>query len=86
MNMNSWEFEDLAMELATASVMELMSIYTREDNKYSEACTKLFHEKDERKREILTKECEKLELGRTKVALKLAEKLTKREDILGNRK
>lgn len=80
MNINSWDYYDLEKEMQGATVGKLLELYKREDKNYSDKCSEYFNymsKLSEEDKQKLIKECEFFEGSRMKVALSIAENLTK---------
>jgi hypothetical protein len=79
-NLNSWDYYDLETEMAGATLGKLQELFKREDKKYSDKCGEFFQNMSKLTEEgqaKLLKECEHFEGARLKVALAIAEALTK---------
>lgn len=80
MHLNSWDYYDLEKEMQDASVGKLLDLYKRENKKYSDKCAEYFKfmsKLSEDDKKALEKECEFFEGARMKLALQIAEHLTK---------
>lgn len=80
MAINGWEHYDLEQELHKSSPVQVLAIYKRETEKYNNKCTELvsrFNKVTEKEQSELEAECHHLNEARCKVALKLADMLTK---------
>jgi len=80
MNLNSWDYDELDKEMRKATPFQLLQLYKRENKKYTEKCVEYANRIGTLTPEgitVLEKECEFLNGARIKVALKIAEELTK---------
>lgn len=80
MNLNSWDYHELSKEVVNSSIAQLLEIYKREEQKYSEKCKHYFDMQGsltEEGRKEIVKQCEFLEGGKFLVALEIADRLTK---------
>lgn len=80
MDLNSWDYHDLDKEMRGANVFELMELFKRERGKYTDKCSELVSNMknlNEVGRQSIEDECRFLEGAKLKVALRIAETLTK---------
>lgn len=80
MNLHGWEFQELEKEMREASVSELLEMFKQKSKLYSEKCSEYFihaHNLEEVDKEELEKECVFYDKSRLKLALRIAENLTK---------
>lgn len=80
MNLNSWDYYDLEKEMQGASVGRLLELYKRENKSFSDKCFEMVNIQsnlNEEGKRSYEKECEFLNGARLKVALKIADELTK---------
>lgn len=75
MKTHGWEYHELEKEMREASVYKLLGLFKREEKKFADKCAEMItsgvRERGEKEREAKF-----LDGSRTKVALRLAEKLT----------
>ncbi|MEK4025457.1 hypothetical protein [Sporosarcina sp. FSL W7-1283] len=80
MDLNSWDYHELGKEMRYASIFKLLELFKREDEKYNSKCvefvdiTKNLNKED---RQAIEDECQFYEGSKLKIALKIAETLTK---------
>lgn len=80
MNLNSWDFYDLEQEMRDANVSDLLELYKREEKKYSEKCVEYVNSSsrlNDEKKQLIEKECNFLAGCKAKIALRIADTLTK---------
>lgn len=80
MNLNSWDYYDLEKEMQAASLFELLEMFKREDKKYSNKCGEyvtIMNKLNEEGKKEIEKKCEFLQGATIKIALRIAERLTK---------
>lgn len=80
MNLNSWDYYDLEQEMSGVSMSKLLELYKREEVKYSNKCSEFldsFSKFTEEGKKDFEKECEFLLGCKMKIALRIADMLTK---------
>jgi hypothetical protein len=80
MKRTGWEHYELEKEMSKTNIAGMLELFKREDNKFSAKCAELVQSfsklTDEGKNEI-ENECKLLDEARQKIALRIAESLTK---------
>ncbi|WP_226035660.1 hypothetical protein [Aquibacillus saliphilus] len=80
MDLYNADYYDLEDEMTGTNVAGLIKLYKREDRKFSDKCLEMvdnLSKLNEEGKKSFEKECEFLNGGRVKIALKLADLLTK---------
>lgn len=80
MNLNGWEHHDLEVEMRDRPLFVLLEIFKREDTKFNKRCEELlvlYNSMTEEGRKAKEQECHLQDEARCKVALKIANMLTK---------
>lgn len=79
MALNGWEHHDLEKEIVNSNMAQLLELFKRESEKFSQECVKFVELKGkmtEEQVEKIEEKCKFLEEARMKIALVIAERLT----------
>ncbi|MDY7043640.1 hypothetical protein RVS70_05415 [Virgibacillus sp. M23] len=83
MDIYGWDYYELEKEISRATTFELLELYKREKKKRIDKCLVYYNNKSNMTKDeesLLEKECEFHEGAKIKVALKIAETLTKENE------